>query len=175
MRQIDISSMPKQQGAVLMISLMILLVMTLIGVTAMGTSTMEEKMAGNERDLTLAFHAAEAALRQGEEYVTDNVVSTSAFDGATNGLHAQGSNPDVFAAATWATAIDYAGTIAGVTTAPKYIIEIMQAVGDNDVNINNYGESSGSGQITAFRVTARGTGGSDSAVSMLQSYYGRRF
>ena len=50
----------KQSGSALIISLMILIVMTLIGITGMGTSGLEEKMAGNDRDAALAFQAAEA-------------------------------------------------------------------------------------------------------------------
>lgn len=164
-----------QRGSTLMISLIILLVMTLIGVTAMGTSTLEEKMAGNERDRQLAFQAAEAALRQAEVYVTDSIVSTAAFDGSNTGLYALASYPDLGATATWTNSRSYVGTISGIKTAPKYIVEIMGAVGNEDINIAGYGESSGTGIVTTFRATARGTGGSDNSVVMLQSYYGRRF
>ncbi len=43
--------MGKQKGSVLVISLIILVAMTLIGITAMRTSVMEEKMTGNMRNL----------------------------------------------------------------------------------------------------------------------------
>ena len=39
-----------QTGSALIVSLMILLVLTLIGVTAMSGSNLEEKMSGNSRD-----------------------------------------------------------------------------------------------------------------------------
>ena len=172
---IQIPSYRYQHGATLMISLMLLLVMTLIGVTAMGTSSLEEKMAGNERDKHLAFNAAEAALRDAERYVTEDIVSTAAFDGSYTGLYAEGSDPDITATGTWSNSLSYAGTIDGVKTAPKYIIEVMGNVGNEDLNLGGYGESSGAGLITTFRITARGTGGSDNSVVMLQSYYGRRF
>jgi len=165
----------RQRGATLMISLMILLVMTLIGITSMGTSNLEEKMAGNDRDINMAFHAAEAALRQAESYVMNDIASTAAFDGTNTGLYAVDSNPDIDAAATWTNSLNYSGTISGINTAPKYIIEVMGAVGNEDVNISGYGESSGAGIITTFRITTRGTGGTDGSVAMLQSYYGRRF
>lgn len=58
-----------QSGSVLIVSLLFLLVMTLIGVTAMQGVSLEEKMAGNARGGTLAFQAAEAALRDGETWV----------------------------------------------------------------------------------------------------------
>ena len=54
----------KQQGTVLVLSLIILSVLTLVAVTGMKTSITEEKMTGNLRDRELAYQAAEAALRQ---------------------------------------------------------------------------------------------------------------
>lgn len=132
-------------------------------------------MAGNERDKNLAFNAAEAALRDAETYVSENIVSTAAFDGTNTGLYAESSNPDITASATWANSLSYSGTIDGVKTAPKYIVEVMGNVGNEDLNLGGYGESSGAGAVTTFRITARGTGGSDNSVVMLQSYYGRRF
>ncbi len=53
-------------GAELIVALIMLLLITIVGVSAMQTTTMEEKMAGNLRDRHIAFQAAEAALRQGE-------------------------------------------------------------------------------------------------------------
>ncbi|MDN5850752.1 MAG: PilX N-terminal domain-containing pilus assembly protein [Nitrococcus sp.] len=62
-----------QNGSVLVVSLLFLLVMTLIGITAMQGVSLEEKMAGNARGGTLALQAAEAALREGEEWVMDDI------------------------------------------------------------------------------------------------------
>src|SRR5688572_9206262 len=53
----------RQRGAVLIVALLFLVMLTLLGVTAMTSSTMEERMAGNARDNGVAFQAAEAALR----------------------------------------------------------------------------------------------------------------
>ncbi|TCK05937.1 pilus assembly PilX family protein [Marinobacterium mangrovicola] len=55
-----------ESGAALIVALIMLLLITIIGVSAMQTTTMEERMAGNLRDRHVAFQAAEAALRQGE-------------------------------------------------------------------------------------------------------------
>lgn len=52
-----------QRGAVLIVSLMFLVILTMLGVTAMSGTTMEERMAGNTRDAAAALQAAEAALR----------------------------------------------------------------------------------------------------------------
>ena len=57
-----------QRGAALVMALVILLILTILGVTAMSTSSLEQKMAGNIQDLTRAFQAAES----GVDRVIDN-------------------------------------------------------------------------------------------------------
>ncbi len=57
----------RQKGVVLIVALMFILVMSIVGVTAMQSTIMQERMAGNARDRNLAFQAAEAALRAGED------------------------------------------------------------------------------------------------------------
>lgn len=52
----------QQQGVALVMALVILLIMTLLGITAMGTSSLEEKMAGNIQEATRVFEAAESGL-----------------------------------------------------------------------------------------------------------------
>lgn len=166
----------RQRGAALIISLMILIVMTLIGITGMGTSSLEEKMAGNSRDQALALQAAEAALREGEDYYEDTIVSIgAAFDGSNAGLYPMGSNPDIFADATWSNSRTYSGSIDGVAAQPAYIIELLGEVSSStdDINITGYGESSGVGDLVAARITARGTGGTNGAVVYLQTTYGK--
>ncbi len=56
-----------QKGVVLVVALMFMLVMSIVGVTAMQSTIIQERMAGNARDRNLAFQAAEAALRAGED------------------------------------------------------------------------------------------------------------
>ncbi len=57
----------KQKGSVLIISLVLLLVLTILGISSIDNTTMEEKMAGNLYQRNLGFQSAEAALRVGEE------------------------------------------------------------------------------------------------------------
>lgn len=52
-----------QSGAVLIISLIMLLALTIIGLTSSSVTSLEEKMAANAKDINLAFQAAEATLR----------------------------------------------------------------------------------------------------------------
>jgi len=71
----------KQQGAVLFISLMFLIILTLIGISAANVSIMQERMAGNVRDSNVAFLRAEASLR-----VVEQGVRAIATTGGSGGL-----------------------------------------------------------------------------------------
>jgi len=54
----------QQHGAVLVISLLILLVLTLVGVSSLDGSIMEEKMASNSQIAATTFQQAESAIRE---------------------------------------------------------------------------------------------------------------
>jgi len=69
-----------QSGAALIVSLLILLVMTVIGISSMQTTNLQEKMASNTREREQAFEAAESALRNAEAFVENNVAVTANFD-----------------------------------------------------------------------------------------------
>ena len=51
-----------QQGVVLIVSLMLLLVMTLLSIATMNSSIMQEKMAANAQNSNHTFQAAESAI-----------------------------------------------------------------------------------------------------------------
>lgn len=57
---------PRQQGASLIMVMLILIVVTLIGVSAVQVSILGERSARNDRDYQVAFQAAEAALLDAE-------------------------------------------------------------------------------------------------------------
>ncbi|MFN0160371.1 MAG: PilX N-terminal domain-containing pilus assembly protein [Burkholderiales bacterium] len=63
---------PRQQGAVLVVALLFLLIITMLGVTTMQSTSSEERMAGNVRDWTNALHAAEAAIRDARNDLKGN-------------------------------------------------------------------------------------------------------
>ena len=63
----------RQRGALLVVSLLLLLVMTVLALTASQSTQMQERMAGNARDLDLAFQAVEAGVRGGEVRIDDVV------------------------------------------------------------------------------------------------------
>lgn len=72
----------KQQGFILIISLILLVAVTILVVNGMRSTTMNEKMSGNYMDRNRAYQAAEQALRQGSALLQAN--SDSCLDGCTN-------------------------------------------------------------------------------------------
>ena len=189
---IIVTSNPKQQtGTVLAVSLIILLVLTIIGVSSLSTSSLEEKITGNFRDREIAFQAAEAALAYAESFAANNINSTSVFTDS-NGYYSSGNGPtsaNALDGANGPAASDYwwtgsnsqvlptANEVVEVKTQPRFAIEYRGDVGEEqgtDINLGGYGESSGSGVISSFRITVRATGLSDNTWVVLQSYYGKR-
>ena len=176
----------KQKGSVLILSLMILVVLTIIGVSSMSSTSLQERMAGNFRDREIAFQSAEMALAFAENYVSSTINTANLGD--ADGYYNTYSGPtsknaftgDGSSIANWWTGTDsqiLSTTIDEVRTQPRFTIEAREEIGDNSgtsINIGAYGESTGGGKITSFRVTARGTGKSDSTVVILQSNYGKR-
>lgn len=60
-----------ERGAVLIFSLVLLLALTLIGVSGMGSVTLEEKMVSNMQNANKSFQGAEAALNECENYLRE--------------------------------------------------------------------------------------------------------
>ena len=165
----------QQKGAVLIVSIVVLLVLTLISVTAMQTTSLEEKMAGNMRNKNLAFQAAEAALRAGEGYLSGATLDS--FDG-TNGLYqpATGSQQR-WEMVDWYTAVNVrtydkdsdGRDLNDLASMPTYLIEELSV----DTGTGGSLEAGTPHDSKLYRVTSRGVGGTANAMVMLQSVFRR--
>ncbi|MGQ9685300.1 MAG: pilus assembly PilX family protein, partial [Thiobacillaceae bacterium] len=62
-RRAEPSAQSGQNGAALIIGLIMMALLSLLGLAALNTSLLEERMAANARDRMRALQAAEAALR----------------------------------------------------------------------------------------------------------------
>ncbi len=85
-------ALDKQRGAVLAISLIMLLLVTLIGVSGSQLAGLEEKMAGNLNEKNSAFQAAEAALATVEDSLTTPPIFS---DTGLNGFYTESSAVDL--------------------------------------------------------------------------------
>lgn len=64
---------PRQRGAALIVGLVLLMVLTLLGVSGLTTATLELQMAGNTQQAQHAFQAAESAI-EAETSITPPVL-----------------------------------------------------------------------------------------------------
>jgi len=170
-------AMPRRQhGLVLVVSLIFLLLMTLIGITSIRTTTMEERMAGNTRDQHLAFMAAETTLREAETAL-EAFASTAVFGtGTGNGYYDTDNDADYTVSGTW-TGTDsiVATSIPEVNTAPRYYIKLVTCISGTGggMGMSGYGKVKGGGDTQLFRITARGTGGTDTTSAIVRGHYGK--
>ncbi|MBB71960.1 MAG: hypothetical protein CMF50_06130 [Legionellales bacterium] len=165
----------KQRGVVLVAGLVILVVLTLIGVATLESTAMEERMASNMRDMNLAFHSAETAMREAEADI-DALANTDGF-GTSGGYYTLGDAPDPFSEGAWTGGSSIVATTnMGRIVQPRYYIELMGDFNNDPdlINILNYGEQS-SEASTVFRIITRGTGASGNAQVILEGFYGRVF
>lgn len=172
----------RQRGVALFISLVLLLVLTIIGVSAVQTTSLEERMARNTHDSVLAFQAAEAALREAESFLQANINSTAGFTPAgNNGLWRAadyGQTERWRQAGIWtgANSVEALTAVDNVAEQPRYIVEWVATVQRSE-NPSLLGSSYSTlfDRIEVFRITARGVGGSANARVVLQSTYGLIF
>ena len=57
-------SMQRQRGAALVVGLVLLLILTLLGVSGLGTATTEVRLADNNKQREFAFQAAESGVNE---------------------------------------------------------------------------------------------------------------
>lgn len=170
-----------QRGSALLFSLLILLAMTIIGVAAMQAVSLEERMAGNMRDQSLAFQAAEAALRAAEVRLKNGAGLAFDCNGGFLPSNLQRCNwnigngdPDpqkvpLNVLETTAYSAEYVfGDPAQpeLFSNPRYVVEELNDPGDST-------EAGAAVESPLYRISARGVGRSESAVAIVQSTFRR--
>jgi len=128
-------------------------------------------MAGATRDMNLSFQAAETALRAAETFIEsnddDSFIDTTneengLYNGQTNEFVLLGFQPpeDLFTIDWDAKSAKIDGELEGVTSLPRYMIKKLEEKIED---------------ATVFRVTARGTGGTNNRATLLRSHYAKKF
>lgn len=163
-----------QAGVSLIMVLLLIALLSLLALTGMGVSTLEERMAGNSQDRTLAFNAAEAGLRDCESVLQGAALPP--FNN-TNGMYqpAAVGSPPRWESINWNAANTtrvHANPPAGVAVAPRCIIEELPAQ-PNTGGSNSLAAGKPLPDVGMYRVTARGVGAQPGTVVMLQSTYVR--
>lgn len=164
-----------QRGAVLLIGLLMLTVMSLIAVSSMQSSSLQELMSSNMKDQVTAFEAAESAMRAAENFLDSGTLNLSAFDGDKSDGLLGNLYDEVWNEVNWLTESIVAPSVGGAASAPRYVIQYLGPVTPalDTLNVeNSYGEGPVETIAQLFKITARGTGGSDNSVVVLESVYG---
>lgn len=173
-RHLTATSRRHQAGMSLVMGLLFLALLALLGLAGMSVSVQEERMASNAQDRTLAFNAAEAALRDCETALQG--ASLPVFDG-TNGMYqpaALGSTP-VWKSIVWTdagTTRELATIPAGAAAAPRCIVEELPPQPNLGGN-KSLAAGKPLSDAGMYRITARGVGAKPGTVVMLQTTYVR--
>lgn len=162
------NSNKNQSGAVLVISLIMLMLLTLIGISGTQNSALEEKMASNQRDKDLAFQAAESALSAAEASIDTLGPTFSDFsDAGTGGFYTEASTiptpQAILTDAFWNNSpvgVSSVSTLGNDLATPNYIIQQVTIPAPP-----------GGLASQGYRITVRATGRSSDTVVILQSIY----
>ncbi len=163
----------RQSGVALIVGLIVLVLLTLISVTAIRMTTLEERMASNLRNQGVAFQAAETALREAEAFVASNATEFNPlklFNGpfqntsetpCVNGLCGT-TDPLQSDNISSATGLRTATTgIYNISSEPQWMIELIRI----DPSVDS------SRLYATLRLTARAVGIDDNSVVQLQSTF----
>lgn len=172
-----------QRGAVLIVGLIMLLLLTIIGLASIRGSELQERMAGNMRDHNQAFQASEAALRYGESYLNGasigeyNAAAKKGYFTDLNKAGAPHPRPVAWTATQWAsngTALAE-NTLSGLAGQPAYIIEqvLVSPLASNQGGAVDIESLDKMAEMEYYRVTARGVGGTADSEVIVQSTFVR--
>lgn len=173
--------MRKQRGAILVTSLLLLLVLTVLGIAMMKMTNMQERMAGNTRDMNMALQGAEAGLRSGEDQIDPTRPGNSILDPATSIAGCEICQPGVLPIALdrpsvfdWSTEGHEFGVVGSrefpeLAEDPQYTVEEIAFIEDSLINGHEYYED---GRVF-YQVSAHSSGASGLANVVLQSTYAR--
>lgn len=172
----------QQTGAVLVVGLVLLLILTVIGLASIRGSDLQERMAGNMRDRNIAFQSAEAALRRGESVL--NAALLPSFTGGQIGywpdLNKQPAikpRPTNWTKEQWEanSVLLPDNSIAGVKEQPRYTVEkvIVTGLAASQGSAVDHESIERMAEAEYFRITSRGLGLTADTEVVLQTTFAR--
>ncbi len=124
----SISILGSEKGMVLILSIMLLLVATVVGITALSTSTINVMIAGNQRLNELCFSAADSGIN-----VSNPIIDDTAYYGVVDNIYQGGASPLVPDTADFVTEIG--GTVI-IDTTPDITYALGGGTSASTVNID---------------------------------------
>ena len=164
-----------ERGAALVVSLILLLIMTIIGVAAMNGARLEVSMAGMMQREEVALRSAERTLAEGERYTENNI--DNHFSTEVDGHYLPGTEPDV-SQTDWSfcnIAINKQGYDHACDREKiprdEFVVEHLGLMSLPGSSVNDGGDPSIPGdKINAYRITARSETDGE-AVRIIESIY----
>lgn len=171
----------RERGAALLVALILLVVITLVGLAAIGTTILQNKAAANQYDRQVAFQSAETALRQAQAAITtatanqaipvaQTVLSSAGFEDCSNVYNATPTvclaNPfnDSGVAAADIVTVPASAYSAGPVASgiqPQYVVQYLGAFVAPTPKVQQiggqqpYGAASQGQLADYYRITAR--------------------
>jgi type IV pilus assembly protein PilX len=174
----------RQSGAVLLMSLIILLVLTLLAISSMQGSVMQERMTSAQRDGMLALEFAERALVEAETRLDglsdlDDFGSTTGFYESVSGSGS--APPSPFAASTWSRSGETGDPVSAIAATavngqePLYFYDYkgsvtLDAQGQLPRDLSQYG-AVGPTEFEYVRIVVRAPGPSGTSNRLLEGFY----
>ncbi|HEX5865097.1 MAG TPA: PilX N-terminal domain-containing pilus assembly protein [Casimicrobiaceae bacterium] len=187
MRRLSLSSFATaQSGMSLFPALMFLLVLSVLGMSVLNSTLLQEKMAGNTKDTNVAFQAGEAGLRDAEADIALNVTAGTVFTSScTNGLCTPPStwptplSTDISKVIDWTSSANTrvygsqtsAPALADVAAPPLYVIEKLSSLPVGPGSSIGLGVTAPTSGGTAYRLTVLATGMRPETRVVLQSTF----
>ncbi len=177
----NIQRKQSQLGVALVVSLILLVSLTMLGLTSIQRTTSDLAMAGNQRESGLMFQSAEVGLVTAENFVVASTTNVD-FDSTALGLYTvQEDNvayfsPDYFDAATWGASSQSAATSLNAYEQPRYMIEYLGDRSQNPlagINVGGYGTLQTGDIVSIYRSTSRGAGLNGTYFRYVQAYFGK--
>mgnify|MGYP006072627895 CR=1 FL=1 len=162
-----------QRGAALIVSLILLLIMTIIGISSMNSARLEVAMAGMMQREEVALRGAERALTVAERY-TENTVGV--FDDTVKGHYLAGDIGDTLNVSdtVWADADRFTlvkAEVPELSARDAFVVEYQGEIILPGSALNDGGDTPIPGdRVTAYRITTR-SDTEGKAVRIIESVY----
>ncbi|QRX84115.1 PilX N-terminal domain-containing pilus assembly protein [Glaciimonas sp. PAMC28666] len=152
-----------QRGAVLLITVMLVLMLTILALGLVALNSTQTRIATNSADVQIAFQTAEAALNQAQSNLLAGNYPAANFQSNNNGLYLfNPANPPLWTTILWSGATTVIPSFQGNSkSAAAFFIELLPSVvlpGQNMKKVTR-----------VYRVTARAVGASGGAPVLLQA------
>ncbi len=171
------SHQPAQRGSALIISLLMLVLIALLGVSMMRSVSLESRIVGNSGEKQHAFQASQTALQYGEWWLTQ-------IDNASTGVNCTTTTATPVVCSnlqTLATLTATPWTTIGAPYTPPTVNGVVPLNVSTTGGVGTYYATpqiyiaylgtTGSNQAKLYQVTAVAYGGNANAVSVVQSTY----